>query len=75
MGSLSGGPDMITGRRVPTAFDRAQDTSPFDNFRISLNFNSIDDMITAFSEVAKLQNTTTEAVFNEAYAKWKGEQE
>ncbi len=75
MGSLSGGPDMITGRVVPTAFDRAQATAPFDNLRISLNFNSIDEMITAFSAVAELQNRTTEAVFNEAYEKYcRGEQ-
>lgn len=76
MGSLSGGPDMITGRRVPTACDRARDSMAFDNFRIAMKFNSMEEMIAAFSAVAELQNRTTEAVFNEAYEKyWRGEQE
>lgn len=74
MGSLSGGPDMITGRRVPTAFDRAQDATPFDRFRIDMKFNSMEEMMATFSAVAKLENITTDAVFNEAYAKWQGEQ-
>ena len=75
MGALSGGPDMITGRRTPTAFDRARDSMAFDNFRIAMKFNSMEEMMDTFSAVARLENITTDAVFNEAYEKWRGEQE
>jgi hypothetical protein len=75
MGSLSGGPDMITGRRVPTAYIRTAESIPIDRFRRYMNCNSLEELLNSYTAMAQLKGTTTEIEFNIAYGNWRGEQE